>query len=180
MKLIGLTGTFSSGKDTVAEYLASKGFQHISTGDIIREHVRERGIPIDRDTLHSVSNEIRKARGRGVFAEEALERINGDAVISGLRNVAEVEALKNHPGATFVMLAVDAPIEIRWERAHSRGRIGDEVTLEKFRAQEALEMSNPAGQQMGDVMRLADYTIMNEGTLEDLKQDVEKVLSQVT
>lgn len=41
MIIIGLTGHPSSGKDTVAEYIANKGFAHISCGDLLREEMKK-------------------------------------------------------------------------------------------------------------------------------------------
>lgn len=174
--IIGLTGTFSSGKDTAAEYLESrKGFQHISTGDIIREHVRARGLPTDRDTLIRVSNEIRAQKGPGIFGEEALLRIHGNAIVSGLRNVKEVEALKAS-GEPFILLAIDAPSETRWRRAISRKRLTDDVTLEKFIEQEKIEARNPYGQQIHDVIAMADIVIQNDAAPKDLYWRIEEAL----
>ena len=174
--IIGLTGTFSAGKDTAAEYLErQKGFQHISTGDIIREHARARGLPVDRDTLIRLSNEIRAEKGPGIFGQEALARVTGNAVVSGLRNVKEVEFLKSS-GQPFLMIAIDAPAEMRWQRAIARRRLTDDVTLEKFRVQEEIEAHNPYGQQIRDVIALAYVVIQNDGGPKDLYWKIEEAL----
>ncbi len=43
--ILGITGTFAAGKDTVAEYLKTKGFSVFSLSDAIRDECAARVIP---------------------------------------------------------------------------------------------------------------------------------------
>ncbi len=178
--IIGLTGTLSSGKDTIAEFLVKKGFKHISTGDIVREDLQKSGAETNRETLQQRANELRRQYGPDYLAKSALSRARNNAVISGLRTTSEVEALRQASGDGFVLLAVDAPAGLRYSRAKARGRIGDEITLEKFLNQEAREMhgTSPYEQQLGQVMAQANVTIENEGSQEDLYRKIEELLKQ--
>ncbi|HKQ98218.1 MAG TPA: hypothetical protein VJV75_10115, partial [Candidatus Polarisedimenticolia bacterium] len=64
---------------------------------------------------------------------------------------------------------IDAPTEMRFERSRRRGRLGDGATIEEFSAKEAREnAATETGQQIRRTMELADRTIANDGTLEDL------------
>lgn len=169
MHIIGITGNPSSGKDTIAHHLETKGFLHISSGDLLRAEMKKYGLLSDRAHMHDFVIEMRKKRGPAYLAEEAAKVISGDTIISGLRNVAEVEVLRKLFGKQFALLAVDAPIEVRYERSKGRGRAGDHVSFEQFRVQEESERhGRPEAQQVDDVIAMADYSIKNEGTKEEL------------
>ena len=66
IRIMGLAGTFASGKDTLADYLvAHKNFYHVSTGDIIREESMKLHGSTDRVYLREVANQMRSERGPG-------------------------------------------------------------------------------------------------------------------
>jgi len=178
--IIGLTGTFSSGKDTVADYLVKKGFFHLSLSDIVREECQKIGRYNSRDDLIKTANELRQKHGSGILAKMALERTRGKEkiVISSIRNPGEVEELKR--AGIFFLLAIDAPIELRYERAKKRGKIDDWVTFEKFKAQEEFERKgNEFQQQLDKVITLADFKSINDSTLEELYRKVDNILKEI-
>lgn len=173
--LVGLTGTNGAGKGEVAAYLGRKGYAYLSLSDVLREELAARGLPASRDNLIAAGNELRERFGAGVLAERTLAKVLGPTVIDSIRNPAEVERLRRRPG--FLLIAVDAPVEVRFERARARGRDESAATLEEFQAKEALELSGGAnGQQLERCMAMADRRIANDGTLEELWRKVEECL----
>ena len=80
-----------------------------------------------------------------------------------------------------VLLAVDADQQIRYERITARGSASDHITFEKFCEQEAVEMNDPDpnGMQKAAVMAAADFTIVNDSTLEALHHQIEVALEQL-
>lgn len=173
--VLGLTGPNAAGKGTVASHLTSKGFVYHSLSDILREELEGRGMDPTRENLIAVGNELRAAHGAGVLAERILPRLKGRDVVDSIRNPAEVEVLRRLP--EFMLLAVEAPVEIRFRRAMERARPGDGMTLEEFRAKEALEnTSDPLRQQLAATFKLADRTLTNESGFEALYSQVEEVL----
>ena len=171
MKIIGLTGYQSSGKDTAAEVLALHGFLHISTSDLIRKEMTSLGIPTDRDHIREFATEKRAERGPGYLAEEACALAKEKTVISGIRNAAEVEVLRKKFGNDFSLIVVDAPLETRYKWAVTRNRETDRITFEQFTEQQQKERASTS-QQVDTVIALADKTIINDGTLEELKKKV--------
>lgn len=146
-KLIGIGGTLAAGKDTAARMLVeSFGYAHLSTGDAVRaEAVRQFGT-VDRNVLKIVGNQMRLAQGAGALCMGALaehrdsDGSNKDLVISGLRAVGEVEAIRERGG---LLIFVDAPIEVRYQRLVERGRTGDAFgSLVAFTEFETQEMSS--------------------------------------
>lgn len=173
--LIGLTGTNAAGKGEVARYLKTKGYHVVSLSDAIREHLRRRRLEVSRDNLIAAGNRLRRRYGADVLARRVMKKVRGPAVIDSIRNSREVAFLRRQPG--FVLAAVDAPVEIRFERARRRGRRESAATLEEFIAKERLEMAGGrAGQQLRRCLESADVTILNDRTLAALRKKVDQCL----
>ncbi|MFH0853149.1 MAG: AAA family ATPase [bacterium] len=182
--IIGITGTFGAGKDTVAEYLEKeKEFKAYSLSDAIRDECRQLNLPIDRDTLQKVGNDLRAKSGLNVLAQRIIQKINQEgqrnAQITSVRNPGEWEEIKK-TGQAY-LISVDAPIELRFQRIKGRQRIDDNIDFEKFKAQEELEQqsTDPASQQLKQMAEMADYTIVNDKTLEELYRKVDEVLEKI-
>ena len=176
--IIGVTGTFAAGKDTVSEYLQQKGFFHFSLSDAIRAEADKRGLPKDRDTLVDLGNELRQTLGNDILARRAVEAApGGKAVFTSIRNPDEVTFLKTQPG--FVLINVDAPIETRYERIVERKRESDMVDFETFKAQEEKEKTGTGSQQnLSGVAAMADYQVINDGTKEELYKKIDAILNE--
>ena len=60
MITIGITGTLGAGKGTIVDYLVKeKGYVHFSVRDFIVEEIERRGLPINRDSMTMVGNDLR-------------------------------------------------------------------------------------------------------------------------
>jgi dephospho-CoA kinase len=179
--ILGVTGFFASGKDSVAGILMRKGFQHVSLSDMIREEIRRRGEEVTIPRLTQVGNELRAQFGPQVLAERALNHLTGvsQAVVTSIRHSGEVEALRVRPD--FTMVFVDAPIRVRYERSLDRARQGDPVTFEEFAAAEAQQMRNgdPNSQQLQACREMADSILLNDGPLETLEERLDGLLAQL-
>lgn len=166
-ELIGLAGTFGSGKDTLAEILVDNyGYTHVSTSDLVREVAMERYGSIERPILYKTAQESREEFGGGYFVEIGLKKPR-PLIISGFRSLGEMTALKSAGG---VMVYVDAPIELRYQRITKRQRDNEvKRSLEEFQAFEETEMY--AGDKDTDfniraIGQQADVVLINDSTLE--------------
>ncbi len=168
--IIGLTGRNGAGKTEVSNYLITRGFEYHSLSDEVREEIRSRGREITRETLIEVGNDLRTRFGPGILAERILLRLDRDksCVVDSIRNPAEVGVLRRRKD--FRLLAVDAALELRFERSRRRARERAAQTLEQFRALEDRELASkePANQQLLATLDLADVTVTNNGSLADL------------
>ena len=181
--IIGITGTDGAGKGTVVEYLVQKkGFAHYHGRALFVRIIKERGLEVNRANMRLVANELRREGGNDAvvrqFLREAEERGDGNVIIDSIRALAEAETLKAHGG---ILLAVDADQMLRYERVTARASESDAVTFDEFVAHEELEMNDPDphGMQKAAVMAAADYTVENNGTLEELHAKIEEVLAKV-
>lgn len=186
--IIGLAGTFAAGKDIGAEYLQETyGLAGVSTGDMVRKLARVKYDSVERRILHKTADETRKEKGAGVLVEEALRdyhQLHTDkpgVVISGIRSIGEAKMLLKLGG---VLLFIDAPREVRFERSQGRDREGDEQTFEAFTEQEDKELAGVGDDEavinIGAVRELADTIITNDGNLGRYFHQLEEALRNVT
>ncbi len=177
--IVGITGTLGAGKGTIVEFLIKKGFKHYSVRAFIVEEIEKRGLKVDRDSMVLVANDLRKENGPSYIVEKIYEKAveeKVDAVIESIRTTGEVEALKDKEG--FKLFAVEADIKKRYERIIARGTETDNVSFERFIQQEKIESesNDPGKQNLLKCIELADIKFTNNGTIQELHEQVEKVL----
>lgn len=178
--IIGITGTLGAGKGTVVEYLKTKGFRHFWARAFFVEEIERRGLPVNRDTMTSVANDLRATHGSDYFVRESLAtlgNIETNAVIESIRTTGEAQYLKDK-GA--LLWGIDADPRVRYDRVVLRSSGTDKVSFEKFVADEEREMHNTdtAKQNIAGVMKLADHIFYNTTTQADLFAQVEEVLQK--
>ncbi len=152
LKIIGISGTNGSGKDTVGRILEEQhNYLFISVTDILRKELKDRGLTLQRDNMRSLSSEWRKQFGLGVLIDKAKEifdntegKYSGLAIAS-LRNPGEADSVHAYGG---VVLWVDSDPRVRYERVISNYRgedrtVDDKKTFEEFIADEDAEMQHP-------------------------------------
>ena len=175
--IIGIAGTLATGKDTVAEHLAANfGYTHISTGDIVRELAQVEHGSIERPVLYETAKKHRETEGAGFLVHRALEH-EQPLVITGLRSLGEAKELKAGGG---ILLFIDAPIEVRYERMRTRQRDNETaLTLDGFRQNETKEWyagPNDSDFNLRDIEKMSDIVIDNALELEPfLKLVLEKL-----
>ncbi len=140
------------------------------------------GIPIDRDSMIVFANTLRATHGPRYVFDELWKRARASeksAVIESIRAIGEAEALKEQGG---ILLSVDADQKIRYERIHGRASVLDNVTFEEFKAQEAREMHSDDvnNQNIAAVMDMADFTIMNNESRNDLHARIDAILETLS
>ena len=165
LPIIGLTGTFAGGKDTLAQYLQDElDYNHASTSDILRKFAKEKYGSIERPVLNETATELRQTRGAGVLAELALQQ-KRPLIVSGIRSLGEANAIKAAGG---IIVFVDAPIEVRYARMQSRQRDSEaKISLQDFKAREDKEWhtgNTEADFNIPGIKKMADILIKNVAT----------------
>lgn len=183
MKIIGITGTLGAGKGTIVDFLIhQKGFKHYSVRAFISREIVNRGLEVNRDNMVVVANDLRAKHTPSYITDclydEALK--NGEnAIIESIRTPGEIDSLRKK--GNFILIAVDADVRTRYERAVLRGSETDHISFEKFQADEKTEMSatDPNKQNLKKCIEMADIHIDNNGTIESLNKQIESKLTDL-
>jgi dephospho-CoA kinase len=196
MKIVGVSGTNGSGKDTIGHLLAERhGYLFISMTDMLRDELTRRGLPPAREHMRNLSAEWRRESGLGVLIDKSLEVFKKQPegkykglVVASLRNPGETDRL-HELGGTLVW--VDADPKTRYDRlqAHAQERgalraVDDQKTFDQFLAEEQVEMQHSgdsATLNMSAVKKGADIFLANNGNdIEAFKDEAEKALEPYT
>lgn len=182
MIVIGITGTLGAGKGTIVEYLVEKkGFVHYSVRAYLIEEIERRGMPVNRDSMVVVANDLRTRNSPSFVTDQLYERAlksGQNCVIESIRTPGEVESLRSK--GRFYLFAVDADPKVRYERIFARNSETDKIDFETFLENEKREMDadDPNKQNLRKCIEMADFVFLNEGSIQSLNEKVEKVLHQ--
>lgn len=181
--IIGLTGKNASGKGEVANYLKTKDFIYYSLSDVLREEATKRNLEHSRDNLINLGNELREKHGPEFLAQQIKNKIknNNDKniVVDSIRNPFEAKELMKNKD--FLLVGIDAPVELRFERLLKRGRAGDSNTLEEFKKHEEQEnTNNKNSQQLEETFKLAGKIIANDNSLEELHRKINNLIEELS
>jgi dephospho-CoA kinase len=180
MIIIGITGTLGAGKGTIVEYLVErKNFKHFSARTFLVEEIKRRGLENNRDNMVIVANDLRQKNSPSFVADELFKRaleFGQNCVIESLRTVGEIESLRKK--GNFTLLAVNADPKIRYERITKRLTSTDNISFEKFLADEEREMESmdPNKQNLKKCIEMADFVVENDGSIDELNSKVEEIL----
>lgn len=178
--IVGVAGMPGAGKAEISRIVAKeKEWALVIMGDVIRDETRSRGLEPTPENVGKVMLKLREEEGPAVVAKRCLPKIaeakSDKVLVDGVRSLAEMyEFEKNFP--QFILVAVHSSPETRFARLFRRKRSDDPSGWGVFVDRDLRELS--VGQ--GSVIALADYLIVNEGTLEEYKARIREVLEAVT
>ncbi len=179
MKVVSIVGMSGAGKSEVSRVFEEDGFIRIRFGDVTDEEIEKRGLELNEKNERRIRELLRKEGGMAVYARLNLPRINSaltcaDVVIDGLYSWEEYIFLKDYYREGFYVVAVCASPKTRYTRLASRPSrcLAPEEAAGRDRAE--VENINKGGP-----IAMADYTIINESSLENLEKDVRRVISSL-
>jgi len=176
--VVGVAGMPGAGKATIKTTVENLGYSVVVMGDEIREETRRRGLEPTPENIGKIMLQLREEEGSAVVAKRCIPKIENaksDIVfVDGIRSLNEVDEFKRH-FKNFTLIAVHSSPETRFRRLFKRKRSDDPQGWDVFYQRDLRELS--VGQ--GDVIAVADYMIVNEGTYEEFKAEVRQVLEAV-
>jgi dephospho-CoA kinase len=174
--LLAVVGMPGSGKSAIVTYLKEKGWQVIHFGEMTTRELEKRSLSMNESNERMVREEFRRKYGMEAYAKLLLPEIekalsSGPTVIDGLYSWAEYKFLKQRLHDRMYVIAVFTPPHQRYERL-SRRRVRPlshkEAELRDFAEIENLEKGGP--------IAMADYTIINVRSREEMLATIDKLL----
>ena len=179
MKVVSIVGMAGAGKSEAARLFEENGFIRIRFGDVTDEEASERGLELNEENERHIRELLRKEYGMSAYAILNLARIDlarkqSDVVIDGLYSWEEYTFLKAHYGEDFYVVAVWASPRTRYTRLTDRSN--RRLTVEEATNRDRAEVENV---DKGGPIAMADFTIINESSLRELKKEVKRVISRL-
>ncbi len=182
-KVIAFVGMPGSGKGTCTDFLNQKyDWPIVHFGNMVYEEVKKRGLDNIKHEVE-VREDMRRQEGPAVMAVHAVNKANeyfqkGSKVtlLDGLYSWSEYKYLDGIYSKNMTVIAIAAPKNIRRQRVLDRKDSHRRYTLDQLIDREIAEIENL---EKGGPIAYADYTIINDGTAENLKVKLDQILKQI-
>jgi dephospho-CoA kinase len=179
MKVVCIVGMPGSGKSEVAKLFKAKGYNTVRFGDITDEEVKKQGLKLNEENERKARESLRQQHGMDAYAKLSLPRIEAalktaNAAVDGLYSWEEYTYLKNRFVKDFIVVAIWSSPEDRYKRLGSR-KIRP-LTPEEAESRDKAEIQN---MNKGGPIAMADFTILNDASLSEMKQQVDKIIARI-
>ncbi|HEY79324.1 MAG TPA: AAA family ATPase [Dehalococcoidia bacterium] len=179
MIVVSIVGMAGAGKSEVAGVFEENGFTRIRFGDITDQEIEKRGLEPGEESERYVRELLRREQGMAAYARLNRPHIDSalkdsDVVVDGLYSWEEYTLLKDCYGDGLSVVAVWASPRTRYARLVARAsrRLTDSEAANRDRAE--IENVNKGGP-----IAMADYTIINESSIEKLRAATERIIARL-
>ena len=181
VKIVAFVGLAGSGKSSAVDYLTEKGYPKIYFGGILYKAMEEAGVEITWESQQIFREEIREREGKDFIVKRAIKEARGliDAgqkriILDGLYTWSEYKILKHEFPGEITVIAIVTPKHLRKQRMANRPE--RPMTSEEVDQRDWAEIENI---EKGGPIAIADHFIHNEGSLEKLHAEIDKVLDHI-
>ena len=179
MKIAAIVGMAGAGKSEVSRLFIKHGFARIRFGDVTDEEIRRQGLELNEANERSVRERLRQEHGMAAYAKLNLPSINSaikdsNVVIDGLYSWEEYLFLKDHYRDGIHIVAVWTSPRMRYERLMVRSE--RKLTLEEAISRDRTEIENL---NKGGPIALADFTIINDSSLDKLVHQTKQIITEL-
>ena len=176
MRVVSIVGMAGAGKSEVARLFQENGFTRIRFGDVTDAELKARGLERNEENERYVRELLRREQGMAAYARLNQPRIDSalkhsDVVIDGLYSWEEYIFLKERYGGRFSVIAVWASPCTRYARLATRPERS--LTREEAVSRDWAEIEKT---NKGGPIAMADFTIINEASLDDLRREAGRVI----
>lgn len=180
-RVIAVVGMAGSGKSEVIDYLQNKHrWPNIYFGNVIFEEMKKEGLEETQDNERLTRERLRSEEGMGVCAIRSLEKIkeaqqgSNVVLVESLYSWDEYKILKRAFGDALKVVAIYASPALRFSRLQNRPT-RPLRTFEEFEKRDWTEIEKTA---KGGPIAVADYTAINDSTIEELRKEIDKVIER--
>ncbi len=166
-----------AGKSLASSVMKSRGIPVFVSGDIIRAEALKKKLELTRKNLGELMLKIRKEEGMGAVAKRLVPLVEKEGaefvVYEGARSVEEVDELRRK--YRVILIAINASPQARFKRLQRRGRSDKPRGWADFEERDNREL----GVGIAKLIALADRTVENEDSKDDLKRRTRRILQVV-
>lgn len=183
VQILAIVGMSGSGKSVVVDYLTAQGIPKVHFGNMIYKEMAKRGIErtLDGKSERAFREMIRETEGKDWVGRQALAETKDliaagqkRIVLDGLYSWTEYRAFQHEFPGELTLIAVVIPKALRYERVAKRpDRPFDDSAI---RERDYSEIENL---EKGGPIAIADYYILNDGSVEDLIASLKTVLKAI-
>jgi dephospho-CoA kinase len=179
VKVVSVVGMTGAGKSEVSRVFEQNGFTVVRFGDLTDEEIKRRGLKPGEASERRVRETLRREQGAAAYAELNLPRIeqalkSSNVVVDGLYSWEEYTCLKSCYGDDLYLVAVWSSPKTRYRRLASRA--SRRLTPEEAASRDTAEIENIA---KGGPIAMADFTILNESSLEELRKEAARIAARL-
>jgi dephospho-CoA kinase len=189
-KLVCLVGMSGAGKSEVADFFINKEFSYVRFGQITLDEVKKRGLEPNEANERPIREAFRVEHGPAAYAILNMPKFDdgltkGNVIGDGLYSWSEYKVLKEKYGDNLIIIAVYASPGTRYQRLDNRAaKHGDDPKM-KYRSFSPGEAKSRDYAEIENIdkagpISMADFTIVNEGTLQELTENIESIYKQIS
>jgi len=178
--VIGLAGQISSGKDTIADYIAKKyGGVSVSFSKPLRDILNRAYLPIDRVNMSWLAQTFIDRFGGDVISNIIGKEIEASEnkifILPNIRRDDDAAYFKDWPG--YILVGINTDTKTCYDRLIQRSQNVDDQgkTWEQF--QKDLQLSTEVA--IDGLIKKAPIKIDNNGTFEDLYKQIDEIMEKL-
>ncbi len=183
VKILAIVGMSGAGKSVAVDYLTDQGYPKVYFGGMIYKEMEKRGIPRteDGESEKKFREQIREEEGKDWVVNQVIAETKDliaagqkRIVLDGVYSWTEYKILRREFPKCLTFLAILVNKHLRYERVAKRP--GRSFDAKAIRERDRSEIENL---EKGGPIVAADYYILNNGTIEDMQNDLKKLLKEI-
>jgi dephospho-CoA kinase len=179
MKVAAIVGMSGSGKSEVARIFEERGWIRIRFGDITDREVVKQGLEINESNERRIREQLRSEHGMAAYAKLNIPQIDrslaqSNVIIDGLYSWEEFKLLKSQYADNLIIIAVYSSPKTRQERLSDRPV--RPLTKAQAISRDYAEIENL---NKGGPIAQADFTLVNESSINILIKETEQVIARI-
>ncbi|MDA3814812.1 MAG: AAA family ATPase [Patescibacteria group bacterium] len=178
-KIIAVVGMAGAGKSEVTNYLLEKlSCPKVYFGEVTFDRMKEEGIELNYENERITREKIRAEHGMGAYAKLSMPKIkkfletSDLVVLESFYSWDEYKITRKEFGNSFMVVAAHASPKVRLSRLKNR----EHRPIENSENLYQRDKTEIEGTDKGGPIAMADFMLINEGTLEELHKKVDETV----
>lgn len=179
--IVAVVGLCGAGKSEATQVFLDNGFARVYFGDATFEEMKRQNLPLTPENERKVREELRAKNDMAIYAKLSEKKISDaynsgkNVVVESMYSWSEYKYLKEIYGENFKVLAIVVDKDLRTKRLSIRPH--RPLTAEQVVTRDYTEIENI---EKGGPIAIADHFIINNDSLDELKNEVQKYISSLT